>query len=411
MLQALRAFFPRKSACVLAAFVVASAAAGFAQQAPAAAASAQDTQAGTTEDELRQMLVGKTFYLRSGWLDDSLSFNEHGALSGHSAQGSYTLSLVEIDRVRLAKHKLTLEGARYGLHFLGALPYEDPTTAVDKVRITPKKKIVRITIDREQVVKPKKEKPEKSAKSSAGTAPGSDTAGADSGATATSDGAANQPSDADQLKADIAATPEADRPADAGSITPTTSPAHAAKVLKDALDAIFAPNLDGHMMAAMPDFWKLYYQAAAAKKDYQPADPTVMRQSAVDQKARLLSSFEPGSNEYAQQNGVAGMALYHTVIGSDGKPLEISVGRPIGFGLDENAVTAIRAAKFAPALKDGKPVPVLLDLVVQFRIFSKRTAAGTTTTASASEIPEPAAPAEQPKQLPGPYSVGQPQQQ
>jgi hypothetical protein len=58
--------------------------------------------------------------------------------------------------VRLGKHKLELEGTRYGLHFLGALPNEDPTTAVDRVRITPNKKIVRITIDREVVVSARK---------------------------------------------------------------------------------------------------------------------------------------------------------------------------------------------------------------------------------------------------------------
>ena len=80
------------------------------------------------------------------------------------------------------------------------------------------------------------------------------------------------------------------------------------------------------------------------------------------------------------------MALYHTVIvGPDGKPGEIAVARPIGFGLDENAVEAIRSAKFEPAMKDGKPVPVLLDLVVQFRIYSKRT-----STAAASETAEQA---------------------
>ncbi len=123
----------------------------------------------------------------------------------------------------------------------------------------------------------------------------------------------------------------------------------------------------------MPKFWKLYYQAAEAKTDYQPADPAVMRQTNVDQKAKLLTNFEPDSNEYAQAAGVAGMALYHVVVGADGKPEEIAVARPIGFGLDENAVASIRKASFSPAMKDGKPVAVLLDLVVQFRIYSKRT--------------------------------------
>ena len=208
-------------------------------------------------------------------------------------------------------------------------------------------------------------------------------------------------SEADQLKAAIAAAPVAERPADAKSVTTTTSPAHATKLLKDALDSIFAPGLDERMMASLPDFWKLYYQAAAAKSDYRPSDPNVLRQNAVDQKAKLLSTFEPPSNEFAQASAVAGMALYHTVIGADGKPGEIAVGRPIGFGLDENAVDSIRKASFQPALKDGKPVPVMLDLVVQFRIYSNRTAA-----ISKPEPMDEKKPTE--RQLPGPYSATHP---
>ena len=116
-----------------------------------------------TEDEIKSLLVGKQLFLRGGYLDNDLSYNEHGVLVGHSPQGSYTLSAIQIDKVHLAKHKLELEGERFGLHFLGALPYEDPTAAVDRVNITPKKKVVKISIDRELVVKPKekREKPEK----------------------------------------------------------------------------------------------------------------------------------------------------------------------------------------------------------------------------------------------------------
>jgi hypothetical protein len=116
----------------------------------------------------------------------------------------------------------------------------------------------------------------------------------------------------------------------------------------------------------------------------------------VDQKARLTSEFEPASNQFAQDSGVAGMSLYHVVLGADGRPQEIAVARPIGFGLDESAVDSIRKATFSPAIKDGKPVPVLLDLVVEFRIYSKRTA-----VASSPGVPvQPRSSA-----LPGPYSV------
>lgn len=117
-----------------------------------------------TEDQLKQLLVGKDLFLRGGYLGDAISFNENGRLNGHAPFGSYTLCAVRIDKVRLDKHRLELEGARYGLHFLGALPYEDPTKAMDRVRITPKKKVLKLTIDRETVVKPKKEKEPKQPK-------------------------------------------------------------------------------------------------------------------------------------------------------------------------------------------------------------------------------------------------------
>lgn len=353
-------------------------------------APAQYPKAGAiTEDELKQMLAGKTFYLRGGYLDNTLSFDEHGKLAGHSPLGSYTLCLIQIDKVHLAKHRVELTGIRYGLHFLGALPNEDPTHAADRVRITPKKKEVRITIDRELVVTPKKKKNKgkKDEKTAGAKTPPADTAKTD------------EQADADEAKTEMAAAPEAERPADAGSVTTTTSPAHSAKMMKDALDTIFAPNLDARMIDALPSFWKLYYQAAAAQADYQPSEQGVLRQNQVDQKAQLLTHIEPPSNEYAQAGGVAGMALYHAVIGADGKPQEIVVGRPIGFGLDESAADTIRKASFQPALKDGKPVAVMLDLVVQFRIYSNRT--------NQAAKPEAAEAVSAPK-LPGPYTVNHP---
>jgi len=408
--------------------------------AAAGATTADDQSGGITEEELTQMLVGKEFFLRGGYQDDSLSFNEHGQLIGNSPKGSFTMSGVVIDKVRLTKRRVDLEGARYGLHFLGELPYEvDPTKAADRVRVTPKKKKIRISIDREDLVKPKTdkelEKEKEKAKGQQGTAPPAEGSVADqqpagnaadekkpetetnentpkkeSGVTwiwhrhAKSEPA--EGSEADQSATGNAAAPANEKPgdekaadetsADAKSVTQTTSPAHATMVLKQALDNIFAPGLDDRMMAAMPGYWKFYFEAAAAKTDYRPSDPAVLRQSDVDRKAKLLTMTDPDSNQYAQDNGVAGLALYHVVVGADGKPGEIAVARPIGFGLDENAVGAIRKATFEPAIKDGKPVPVVLDLRVEFRIYSKLT----DTPAPPGSQSTPTGPA-----LPGPYSA------
>jgi TonB family protein len=311
-----------------------------------------------TAEEIKQNLVGKTLFLRGGYLDDTLHFDQHGQIAGNSPKGSYTLNLVQIDKVRLEKHKLQLEGVRYGLHYLGSLPSEDPLETADKVKITPKKKMLRITIDRVEPVTKKIKKPARNKK-----------------------GAPAPPTE----------------PAPAVPAAPAVDPN---KVLDEAINNVFSHGIDQRMIAALPDFWKIYFippSAAAA----QPHD-SMLRQSAVDKKARLVSAFEPPSNEYAQSGGVAGMATYHVVVGSDGKPGEVTVGRPIGFGLDENAVASIRKASFEPAIKDGKPVPVVLDLIVQFRIYSKRTS-GTVPEADKVEAGK-VAPA-----LPGPYSANQPQ--
>lgn len=331
---------------------------------------------GITEEELTAMLVGKPLFLRSGNLSDSLNFNLHGHLIGESVPAPFTLCAVEINSVRLSRRKVELRGKRYGLHFLGALAYEDSSKAVDRVNITPKKKFLKLTIERELVVKPKKKKAPKAnnkhSEHAEAIEPGLD---------------------------ESWATAQENEPAESRNARTTTSPAHSAMVLREALDNVFASSVDTRMIANMPDYWRLYYQAAEVKVDYRPANPAVMRQDSVDKKAKLISKFEPESNQYAQDHGVAGMSLYDVVIDADGKPGEIAVARPIGFGLDENAVAAIRKARFEPAIKDGKPVPVLLDLVVQFRIYSKRTAVRQPGTATDNPT-EPV--------LPGPYSANGP---
>ncbi len=332
------------------------------------------------EEDLKQLLVGKALYLRAGYQDNNLEFDELGRLTGHSPKGSFTLSQIQVNKIKLSRRKLELEGDRYGLHFLGAAPFEDPTKATDRVKITPKKKTVRISFDREQVEKPKKEKHKHKHKNQD---------------EADSKASGKPSTDPD---APFSAAP-AEKPADhknSDKTTKTTDPSHASQLLLTAIDTVLSRGIDDRMIAAMPDFWKLYYKAAAEKTDYRPTETGVFFQNAVDQKARLISALDAPSNEFAQSNGVAGMALYHAVVGMDGKVEQVVAGRPIGFGLDENAEQTIRKAAFQPATKDGKPVPVAIDLVVSFRIFSKRTSQMTANEAKASDD-KPA--------LPGPYTL------
>jgi outer membrane biosynthesis protein TonB len=375
-----------------------------AQQVPAAAntplAQAESSRSSPSgsdsilESELRTLLVGKPLFLRGCYLSDDLQFNERGGLYGASPRGSFTLSGVQIERLRLTKKDLILEGDRYGYRFLGALPGNNPTDDMERIKITPKKKVLRIRIERELVIVPKKEqgKPAKAHPSQVGAAStpkGSAEAHAVSASAATAAGASAATA---QPPTGAAATGSAKSEPLKDEQT-TTSPEHAVQRLKDALARLFTPSLDDRFVASMPDFWQLYYKSLAAKVDYQPSDSSVLHQNQVDKKASLVTAIDPPSNEYAQNYGVTGMALYHVVVGPDGKPGEIAVGHPIGFGLDENAVETLKKATFEPAIKDGKPVPVVLNLVVQFHISSNLTS-------------EKAKPGQDTKpSLPGPYSL------
>lgn len=344
-----------------------------------------------TEGELRQQLQGKMLYMRTGYLDNQLHFDEQGHLRGNSPKVSYTLSLVQIDKVRLEKHRLELEGLRYGLHFLGGGGTEDPLQASDKVRITPKKKVLKIVIDRSEAhaakKKSKPEKPERARKD------------APKSAASSADPSLRQP-----LVAAQSTPPSVESAEETASGTEVAHDhAYADQLLRDAVSQVFAQSIDERMIAGLPDFWRRYYQTGSGKQNYKPDDPSILRQSAVDRKAQLLTKFEPPSNEFAQAAGIVGVALYHVVVAPDGKPAEIAVGRPIGFGLDENAVESIRKAAFQPALKDGKPVPVVLDLLVQFRIFSKGTGVPDAPAPASAQVAQPGS-----TPLPGPYSAGQP---
>ena len=376
-------------------------AAADAQQAPAAAEAepaappAANYPGEISESAIKQLLVGKPLILRDGYQDDDLRFNENGQLIDRSPKGSFTLSGIQINHVRLTKHKLELEGDRYGLRFSSSLQSRDPNESAERVKITPKKKVVKITIDRELVITPKKEK-EKKKKGATPAFPAKPSqVAATQPAVAPAAAASAEPTDEEEAKNQIAAAPAAERPADPNSVTTTNSAQHANALLRKAIDRVFSQGIDDRLIAAMPSYWRIYYQAIAAGKDFHSDDPAVLRQSAVETKAHLVNIYEAKSNDFAQAHDVAGMEELHAVVGADGKVRDVVISQPIGFGLDENAVDSIRKATFEPAMKDGKPVPVELDLVVQFHIYSKLTS----NTVNPDEA-QKAAP-----QLPGPYSL------
>lgn len=83
----------------------------------------------------------------------------------------------------------------------------------------------------------------------------------------------------------------------------------------------------------------------------------------------LLFSVEPEFSEEARRAKVAGNVLVNLWVTPDGHPTHVHVLRGVGMGLDQKAIAAVQQYRFAPALENGKPVLVELNIEVNFQIF------------------------------------------
>jgi len=78
---------------------------------------------------------------------------------------------------------------------------------------------------------------------------------------------------------------------------------------------------------------------------------------------------DPEFSEEARKAKFSGNVIVSLIVGADGKPRNVHVLRGVGMGLDQKAVEAVEQYKFKPALKDGKPVAVYVNIDVTFQIF------------------------------------------
>jgi len=83
----------------------------------------------------------------------------------------------------------------------------------------------------------------------------------------------------------------------------------------------------------------------------------------------VLFAPVPEFSEEARKAKVSGNVLVYLQVDELGRPTHIRVLRGIGLGLDQKAIEAVRQYRFKPALEDGKPVPVELQVEVNFNIY------------------------------------------
>jgi len=108
----------------------------------------------------------------------------------------------------------------------------------------------------------------------------------------------------------------------------------------------------------------LFGTRVAAQSDtvYTPADGVIL--------PVLVKSVKPNYTREAMQQRIEGTVLLDTVVRSDGSVGDVTVAESLDsvYGLDDEAVKAVRQYQFKPGMKDGKPVAVRVQIAVRFSL-------------------------------------------
>ena len=84
---------------------------------------------------------------------------------------------------------------------------------------------------------------------------------------------------------------------------------------------------------------------------------------------RPIYSPDPEFSEEARKAKYQGTCVLGLVVDANGRPTSIRVVTSLGMGLDEKAIEAVKTWRFEPAMRDGHPVAVAINLEVDFHLY------------------------------------------
>ncbi len=146
------------------------------------------------------------------------------------------------------------------------------------------------------------------------------------------------------------------------------------------LDKLFRAAEQGFSDIA-PDYWKPYLEGRKAAKNadviHKKEQLAIVKPvTAADMSPGnakpplLIRSPDPEFSEQAREYKFHGTVVIRILIDTDGNPTETQITRPLGLGLDEKAVEAVRKWRFIPGkARDGNPVATWAVIEVNFRIY------------------------------------------
>ena len=81
---------------------------------------------------------------------------------------------------------------------------------------------------------------------------------------------------------------------------------------------------------------------------------------------RLSEVANPYYTPEARKKKIEGTVTLAIVVDQKGDVTDAKVVKGLGYGLDENAIVAVKEWKYKPAEKDGEPIAVKMEVTVDF---------------------------------------------
>lgn len=125
---------------------------------------------------------------------------------------------------------------------------------------------------------------------------------------------------------------------------------------------------------------------------------------------RISNRVEPKYTEVARRARVQGIVIVEAIIDKNGNVDHVKVIRGLPMGLTESAVNAVKQWKFRPGNLNGRPVDVIFNLTVNFRLDGASISKGSSRPVAPEPESEPAPePQAQQPELPQPPPPAEPE--
>ena len=136
---------------------------------------------------------------------------------------------------------------------------------------------------------------------------------------------------------------------------------------------------ESELIETVPDYWRPFLQKqTSATPSPAKGGLTEIKSGSPEAIERInpptvtapkpVYTPEPEFSDFARKFGKQGTLVLTVIIDKTGAVVQPKIFRPVGFGLDEQAITRVRSWKFKPAMRDGKPVAVEMALEVTFNL-------------------------------------------